>query len=95
MSLENPCDALHESPRETPCANFFLPPVPSLRLRLIRSPALASDAVIGFIAAGSVLDRKRKLLGYIDVAALKAEWEAGQADPVSLVSYPALGQTLY
>ena len=70
-------------------------PVPSLRLRLIRSPALASDAVIGFIAAGSVLDRKRKLLGYIDVAALKAKWEAGQADPVSLVSYPALGQTLY
>ncbi|PIL27595.1 hypothetical protein GSI_10746 [Ganoderma sinense ZZ0214-1] len=28
-----------------------------------------------------VLDRKRKLLGYIDVAALKSKWEAGEADP--------------
>ncbi|KAI0764869.1 hypothetical protein C8Q74DRAFT_1005906 [Fomes fomentarius] len=28
-----------------------------------------------------VLDRKRKLLGYVDVAALKAKWEAGQANP--------------
>ncbi|KAI0711276.1 hypothetical protein C8Q76DRAFT_52741 [Earliella scabrosa] len=28
-----------------------------------------------------VLDRKRKLLGYIDVAALKAKWEAGEANP--------------
>ncbi|TBU41723.1 hypothetical protein BD309DRAFT_964649 [Dichomitus squalens] len=28
-----------------------------------------------------VLDRNRKLLGYIDVASLKAKWEAGQADP--------------
>ncbi|RPD65615.1 hypothetical protein L226DRAFT_237516 [Lentinus tigrinus ALCF2SS1-7] len=28
-----------------------------------------------------VLDRNRKLLGYIDVAGLKSKWEAGQADP--------------
>ncbi|KAI1798119.1 hypothetical protein LXA43DRAFT_1056346 [Ganoderma leucocontextum] len=28
-----------------------------------------------------VLDRKRKLLGYIDVAGLKSKWEAGEADP--------------
>ncbi|KAI0746882.1 hypothetical protein C8Q80DRAFT_1104750 [Daedaleopsis nitida] len=28
-----------------------------------------------------VLDRKRKLLGYIDVAVLKAKWEAGEANP--------------
>jgi hypothetical protein len=32
----------------------------------------------------SVLDDQRKPLGYIDVAALKARWEAGGADPVSL-----------
>jgi hypothetical protein len=34
----------------------------------------------------SVLDDQRKPLGYIDVAALKARWEAGGADPVSLSS---------
>ncbi|KAI0711171.1 hypothetical protein C8T65DRAFT_185616 [Cerioporus squamosus] len=28
-----------------------------------------------------VLDRKRKLLGYIDVAVLKSKWEAGEANP--------------
>ncbi|KAI9063543.1 hypothetical protein FKP32DRAFT_1592231 [Trametes sanguinea] len=28
-----------------------------------------------------VLDKNRKLLGYIDVAALKAKWEAGKANP--------------
>ncbi|KAI0777769.1 hypothetical protein BD413DRAFT_188339 [Trametes elegans] len=33
-----------------------------------------------------VLDRKRKLLGYIDVAALKAKWEAGKANPDDKVS---------
>lgn len=29
-----------------------------------------------------VLDRHRKPLGYLDVAALKGKWEAGQASPV-------------
>ncbi|KAI0336861.1 hypothetical protein GY45DRAFT_26331 [Cubamyces sp. BRFM 1775] len=33
-----------------------------------------------------VLDRNRKLLGYIDVAALKAKWEAGKANPDDKVS---------
>lgn len=33
----------------------------------------------------SVLNSKRRPLGYIDVAALKAKWEAGVADPVSLL----------
>ncbi|KAI0827038.1 hypothetical protein BC628DRAFT_1370500 [Trametes gibbosa] len=28
-----------------------------------------------------VLDQNRKLLGYIDVASLKARWEAGKANP--------------
>ncbi|KII91190.1 hypothetical protein PLICRDRAFT_37892 [Plicaturopsis crispa FD-325 SS-3] len=28
-----------------------------------------------------VLDRERRPLGYVDVAALKSKWEAGQADP--------------
>lgn len=28
-----------------------------------------------------VLDTQRKPLGYIDVAALKSKWEAGQANP--------------
>ncbi|KAH9942827.1 hypothetical protein B0H21DRAFT_695951 [Amylocystis lapponica] len=28
-----------------------------------------------------VLDRHRKPIGYVDVAALKARWEAGKADP--------------
>lgn len=37
----------------------------------------------GLICAASVLTRERRPLGYIDVAALKAKWEAGQADPVS------------
>jgi hypothetical protein len=30
----------------------------------------------------SVLDKQRKPLGYIDVAALKTRYEAGQANPV-------------
>ncbi|KAK0446080.1 uncharacterized protein EV420DRAFT_1484230 [Desarmillaria tabescens] len=30
----------------------------------------------------SVLDRDRKPLGYLDVAKLKQEWEAGKANPV-------------
>lgn len=29
-----------------------------------------------------VLDRHRKPLGYLDVPALKAKWEAGEAKPV-------------
>ena len=29
-----------------------------------------------------VLDRNRKPLGYLDVAALKQKWEAGEANPV-------------
>ncbi|KAI8986890.1 hypothetical protein BD414DRAFT_487388 [Trametes punicea] len=33
-----------------------------------------------------VLDKNRKLLGYIDVAALKAKWEAGEANPDDKVS---------
>ncbi|KAL1943917.1 hypothetical protein VTO73DRAFT_3735 [Trametes versicolor] len=33
-----------------------------------------------------VLDRNRKLLGYIDVAALKAKWEAGNSNPDDKVS---------
>jgi len=33
-----------------------------------------------------VLDRNRKPLGYINVAALKAKWESGQADPNDKVS---------
>jgi len=33
-----------------------------------------------------VLTRERRPLGYIDVAALKAKWEAGQADPNDKVS---------
>lgn len=32
----------------------------------------------------SVLDKNRKPLGYLDVAALKQKWEAGQLDPVSV-----------
>ncbi len=42
-----------------------------------------------------MLDQKRKLLGYIDVAVLKSKWEAGDANPVSLRSYSELRQTLY
>jgi hypothetical protein len=30
----------------------------------------------------SVLDQGRKPLGYVDVARLKAKWEAGEAHPV-------------
>jgi hypothetical protein len=30
----------------------------------------------------SVLNKSRKPIGYLDVGALKAKWEAGQADPV-------------
>ncbi|OJT01723.1 hypothetical protein TRAPUB_7779 [Trametes pubescens] len=33
-----------------------------------------------------VLDRNRKLLGYIDVAALKTKWEAGNSNPDDKVS---------
>jgi hypothetical protein len=36
--------------------------------------------------APSVLTRERRPLGYIDVAALKAKWEAGKADPVRLIT---------
>lgn len=45
-------------------------------------------------AAASVLDRNRKLLGYIDVAALKAKWEAGNSNPVNEPSL-ANEMTLY
>ena len=38
---------------------------------------------VHFKSRGSVLNSKRRPLGYIDVAALKAKWEAGFADPVS------------
>jgi hypothetical protein len=30
----------------------------------------------------SVLNKSRKPIGYLDVAALKRKWEAGEADPV-------------
>jgi len=30
----------------------------------------------------SVLNKSRKPMGYLDVAALKQKWEAGDADPV-------------
>jgi hypothetical protein len=43
----------------------------------------------------SVLDDQRKPLGYIDVAALKARWEAGGADPVSLPHLRPLFMSLY
>ncbi|THH13621.1 hypothetical protein EW146_g6623 [Bondarzewia mesenterica] len=33
-----------------------------------------------------VLDRKRKPIGYVDVAALKRKWEAGEATPTDKVS---------
>lgn len=45
-----------------------------------RPPLLGNEAND---AAASVLDRNRKLLGYIDVAALKTKWEAGNSNPVS------------
>lgn len=62
------------------------------RLRLNCSPA----ALLGsYGRTRRVLDRKRKLLGYIDVAALKSKWEAGEADPVSLVSCPGSRMSLY
>lgn len=32
----------------------------------------------------SVLNRDRRPLGYVDVAALKEKWEAGTASPVSI-----------
>lgn len=34
------------------------------------------------VTSRSVLDRNRRPLGYLDVAQLKAKWEAGQANPV-------------
>jgi len=34
-----------------------------------------------------VLDKDRKPLGYLDVAALKQKWEAGEADPNNKVSH--------
>lgn len=35
-----------------------------------------------FMRQLSVLNKSRKPIGYLDVAALKRKWEAGEADPV-------------
>lgn len=37
-----------------------------------------------------ILTEKRKPLGYLDVAGLKAKWEAGQVDPVIVSSVNTL-----
>lgn len=50
------------------------------RLSLLRASSLCTNF------GCSVLNSKRRPLGYIDVATLKAKWEAGVADPVSLLS---------
>jgi hypothetical protein len=33
----------------------------------------------------SVLGKRRKLLGYVEVATLKKKWEAGEVNPVSVI----------
>jgi len=40
-----------------------------------------------FIRQISVLNKNRKPIGYLDVAALKEKWEAGKADPVRTLTH--------
>ncbi|KAI0065272.1 hypothetical protein BV25DRAFT_1799241 [Artomyces pyxidatus] len=51
--------------------------------RIGRAIELAYDRDFSHIP---VLDRKRKPLGYVEVAALKKKWEAGEADPTDNVA---------
>jgi len=52
----------------------------------VRSPASVLFQLLK-IGTLSVLDRRRRPLGYVDVTKLKEIWEAGQANPVCIILF--------
>lgn len=51
-----------------------------------------NDIITDTNYAERVLTKERRPLGYIDVAALKAKWEAGRADPVCSITFSSMSQ---
>lgn len=58
--------------------------------RIYRTWSPKSVQIVYLGSTVSVLDRRRRPVGYVDVATLKEKWEANEADPVSRYTFDSI-----